>query len=160
MFTREYSSPLGEIKIISDGNFITGLCFSDTLGNFESGQERNLKIFDDAVKWLDIYFSGKAPDFTPKIKIFGSEFQKAVYKIMLAIPFGQVKTYSDIAKEIAKQKGIPKIAAQAVGGAAARNVITLIIPCHRVIGVGNLGGYGGHLERKIKLLQHEGYITK
>ena len=153
----EYNSPLGEILLTSDGKNLTGLYFKDSCGKIP-GEYKELPIFDDAVKWLDVYFSGKAPDFTPAIKITGSDFQKEVSRVMLAIPFGQVMTYADIAKEIARVRKIPSMSAQAVGGAAARNNISLIIPCHRVIGAkGNLTGYGGGLERKRKLLELEGY---
>lgn len=159
MFMHKYSSPLGEIKIISDGEFITGLLFDDELTEGYS-QKKALSVFDEADRWLDIYFSGHAPEFTPKIKISGSDFQKTACEAMQKIPFGEVKTYSEIADVIAKSRGLTKMSAQAVGGAASRNKICLIIPCHRVIGSnGNLTGYGGGIERKKKLLMLEGVDT-
>lgn len=159
MYIHDYSSPLGKIKIISDGEFITDLLFDDEFaGNVD--EKKALSVFDEAERWLDIYFSGHAPDFTPKIKISGSDFQQLACNAMLNIPFGQVKTYSEIAGVIAKSSGLPRMSAQAVGGAASRNKICLIIPCHRVIGSnGNLTGYGGGIERKMKLLKLEGVDT-
>ncbi|MBQ7593765.1 MAG: methylated-DNA--[Synergistaceae bacterium] len=116
-----------------------------------------LPIFDDAKHWLDIYFSGQAPDFTPKLKIPGSEFQKLVYEIVLTIPFGDVMTYSEIAEVIAEKRGLASMSPQAVGGAVGCNSIPLIIPCHRVIGKnGKLVGYFGGIDRKKKLLMLEG----
>lgn len=165
MFIHKYNSPLGKITLASDGEKLSGLWFDgqkyfgDTLGK-EKPTSKKLAIFDDAKKWLDIYFSGKAPDFTPPLEISGSDFRQAIYKILLAIPFGQVMTYSEIAKAIAKQKGIATMSAQAVGGAVAHNAISIIIPCHRVVGTnGSLTGYSGGFERKKKLLSLEGVDT-
>lgn len=156
MYIHDYNSSLGTIQIISDGESLMGLFFSEDF----TGEYKALPVFDDAKRWLDIYFSGKAPDFTPKLKILGSEFQKSVYEIVLSIPFGHVITYSDIAGIIAKKRGIPRMSAQAVGGAVSCNPIPIIIPCHRVIGKnGKLTGYSGGLggiERKRKLLMVEG----
>ncbi|MBR1657007.1 MAG: methylated-DNA--[Synergistaceae bacterium] len=150
-----YSSPLGGITVYSDGENITGLYFSDKLtGIYSNAEEKPLPIFEQADKWLDIYFSGKEPDFTPLLKIEGSEFQKAVCGIMQSIPFGHVMTYSEVAERL---KGTSP---RAVGRAAAMNRISLIIPCHRVIGTnGSLTGYGGGIERKLKLLELEGAET-
>ena len=107
-------------------------------------------------KWLDIYFSGKEPDFTPPLLMKTTPFREAVWKIMLTIPFGQTMTYGEIADRIAKQKGLQKMSAQAVGGAVGHNSISLIIPCHRVVGTnGSLTGYAGGIEKKIQLLELE-----
>ena len=116
-----------------------------------------MPIFDETKKWLDIYFSGKNPDFTPKYKIENlTPFRKQVIGIMNEIPYGKTITYNDIAKEIAKSKGIERMSAQAVGGAVGWNPICIIIPCHRVIGSdGSLTGYGGGINNKIKLLEIE-----
>ena len=153
MFICDYSSPLGKIKLFSDGESITSLLFDENL----TGDYKPLAVFDEAKNWLDVYFSGHSPNFTPKIKISGTEFQKSVYKIVSSIPFGQVMTYSEIAEIIAKSQGVSKISARAVGGAVSHNKILLIIPCHRVIGKNEkLTGYAGGIERKRKLLMLEG----
>ena len=152
-----YHSPLGGITVSSNGNEITGLWFDgqkyfgDTLpDNYE---EKTLLIFEETKRWLDIYFSGKAPDFTPPLKMETTAFRKAVWKIMLTVPFGQTMTYGEIADSIAKQRGLAKMSAQAVGGAVGHNSISLIIPCHRVVGAnGSLTGYAGGIEKKVQLL--------
>ena len=120
-------------------------------------KKNELLIFDETVKWLDTYFSSKSPDFTPELKINTTPFRKAVCEIMLTIPYGSTITYGGIADMIAKQNGISRMSAQAVGGAVGHNPIALIIPCHRVIGAnGSMIGYGGGIDRKIKLLESEG----
>lgn len=152
-----YDSPLGGITVSSDGSEILGLWFDgqkyfgDTLP--KEYEEKDLPIFEEAKRWLDIYFSGEAPDFTPPLKIDTTPFRKAVWEIMLTIPFGQTMTYGGIADRIAKQKGIAKMSAQAVGGAVGHNAISLIIPCHRVVGSnGSLTGYAGGIEKKYNYL--------
>lgn len=160
-YRKIYKSPLGKIYMKSDGEYLTGLWFDnskDSQKHIESYEEKNLQIFDETVKWLDSYFRGKEPNFTPKYKIENStSFRNMVINIMNKIPFGTVITYNDIAKEIAKLKGIKRMSAQAVGGAVGWNPICIIIPCHRVVGTnGNLTGYGGGIENKVKLLEIEG----
>lgn len=159
-YTHHYTSPLGGITLVSDGEALTGLWFDgqkyfcDTLSAHH--EEKNLPVFEQAEKWLDIYFSGKAPDFTPPLSMKTTPFRKAVWEIMLTIPYGQTMTYGEIAKEMAKQKGIASMSAQAVGGAVGHNSISLIIPCHRVVGTnGSLTGYAGGIDKKIQLLQLE-----
>ena len=118
--------------------------------------QNNLPVFKQAFNWLDIYFSGNEPDFTPKLNPRGSPFRKTVWDIMLKIPYGKTTTYGQIAQQIAKQKGIKDMSAQAVGGAVGHNPISIIIPCHRVIGAnGNLTGYAGGLDKKCYLLKLE-----
>lgn len=155
-----YTSPLGGITLASDGKSLTGLWFdgqkhfADTLSAENS--EAELPIFGQTIRWLDIYFSGKNPDFTPPLKMRTTPFGKAVWEIMLTIPYGETITYGEIADKIAKQKGIERMSAQAVGGAVGRNSISLIIPCHRVVGTnGSLTGYAGGIDKKIKLLTLE-----
>lgn len=115
-----------------------------------------IPVFEETKKWLDIYFGGEAPDFTPPLRMETTSFRKAVWEIMLTIPFGKTMTYGEIADIIAKQKGVAKMSAQAVGGAVAHNSISLIIPCHRVVGAkGNLTGYAGGIDKKIQLLTLE-----
>lgn len=156
-----YNSPLGGITLASDGEALTGLWFdgqkyfADTLG--EEHEEKALPIFVEAEKWLDIYFSGKAPDFTPPLNMKTTQFRKSVWDILLTIPFGHTMTYGEIADKIATLKGLGKMSPQAVGGAVGHNSISLIIPCHRVVGTnGSLTGYSGGIDKKIKLLQMEG----
>lgn len=159
-YIHHYQSPIGGITMASDGDALIGLWldgqkyFADT--RTPKPQEKDLPIFKLTDQWLDIYFSGKAPDFTPKIKMKTTPFRKMVWEIMLKIPFGQTMTYGQIAAQIARQKGLKQMSAQAVGGAVGHNSISLIIPCHRVIGSnGQLTGYAGGLDKKTKLLQLE-----
>ncbi len=120
-------------------------------------EEKNLAIFDQTKRWLDLYFSGREPGFTPALNPVGSAFRCAVWEILLKIPYGKTTTYGQIAREIAAARGLAKMSAQAVGGAVGHNEISIIIPCHRVIGAhGNLTGYAGGIDRKIKLLKLEG----
>ena len=159
-YIHHYDSPLGGITIASDGKAITGLWFdgqkyfADTLD--KDFEEKELPVFEQTDQWLNIYFSGNAPGFTPSLKMKTTPFRKAVWEIMLTIPFGQTMTYGMIADRIAKQKGLSRMSAQAVGGAVGHNAISLIIPCHRVVGAnGSLTGYAGGLDRKVKLLSLE-----
>ena len=160
-----YLSPLGGITMASDGSGLTGLWF-DGQKYFGSTlpavhREQALPAFDETVRWLDIYFSGKIPDFTPPLAPPASPFRKMVWEILLTIPYGQTTTYGEIAAEVAKRSGTGRMSAQAVGGAVGRNPISLIIPCHRVIGVrGKLTGYAGGLDKKIRLLQMEQTVLR
>lgn len=156
-----YDSPLGGITLASDGEALTGLWFdgqiyfADTMS--EDSKKEELPIFVQTSHWLDSYFSGKEPDFTPRLKMNTTPFRKAVWEILLTIPFGKTMTYGDIAKLIAQKRGIAQMSAQAIGGAVGHNSIALIIPCHRVVGSkGNLTGYAGGLDKKVKLLRLEG----
>ena len=109
-----------------------------------------------AKKWLDVYFSGEEPNFTPPLHPNGSTFRKAVWQILLDIPYGQTITYGEIARRIAVMKNTSHMSAQAVGGAVGHNEISIIIPCHRVIGTnGSLTGYAGGIDKKISLLKLE-----
>ena len=164
-YTHHYDSPLGGITLASDGEALIGLWFdgqkyfADVLG--VECEEKFLPIFEETDKWLDIYFSGKAPDFTPPLNMKTTDFRKAVWEIMLSIPFGRTMTYGQIAERIAKQKGVKRMSAQAVGGAVGHNSISLIIPCHRVVGTnGSLTGYAGGIDKKVRLLEMEGVDMK
>lgn len=159
-YTAHYLSPLGKITLASDGESLTGLWFDGQkyFGVTLSAEnvECDLPIFKQTVTWLDIYFSGKPPDFTPPLKLYTTPFREAVCNIMLTIPYGQTMTYGEIAKIIAKQKNINRMSAQAVGGAVGHNPISIIIPCHRVVGTGgNLTGYAGGIDKKASLLKLE-----
>ena len=155
-----YESPLGGITLGSDGKALTGLWFDGqehyavTLPS--QAEHRRLPVFDETCRWLDIYFSGRAPDFTPELVLHGTPFRKAVWDILLTIPFGKTMSYGEIAEILARQRGISRMSAQAVGGAVGHNPVSIIVPCHRVIGAdGSLTGYAGGLERKARLLEIE-----
>ena len=151
-----YQSPLGEIILTSDGESLTGVSYDFPEMLLPYFIEKPLPIFTETDRWLDIYFSGKNPDFTPKLSLKATGFRKMVWNILLTIPFGQTITYGEIASRIAKQRGIPRMSAQAVGGAVGHNPIALIIPCHRVVGAnGSLTGYAGGIDKKDQLLRLE-----
>ena len=157
-----YQTPDGfdDLLMNSDGTYLTGLWFigsKDSSKHSTSCEEKLIPIFEETIKWLDIYFEGKVPDFIPKYKIENiTLFRKKVIDIMNKIPYGCTITYNDIAKEIAKEKGLKRMSAQAVGGAVGWNPICIIVPCHRVVGSnGSLTGYGGGIENKVKLLELE-----
>ncbi len=160
VYTCKYSSPLGEILLAADEVGLTGLWFegqkyfANTLPDERISKET--PIIADAKKWLDVYFSGKEPDFTPPLHPTGSEFRHSVWKILLQIPYGQTITYGEIACKMAGSKGVSNMSAQAVGGAVGHNEISVIIPCHRVVGTnGSLTGYAGGIDKKISLLELE-----
>lgn len=148
------------IILTSDGEYLTGLWFENSKDSNKHKMdyiEKELEIFKETSNWLDIYFSGKNPNFTPKYKLDNlSSFRKNVIDIMNSIEYGKTITYNDIAKIIAKKYGINRMSPQAVGGAVGSNPICIIIPCHRVVGSnGNLTGYGGGIKNKIALLKSE-----
>ena len=158
IFTCRYRSPLGSIILAGDGESLTGLWFAgqkyapEISGTAVSG----LPVFVQTVRWLDTYFSGKAPDFTPPISLQTTPFRRTVCEIMLTIPYGQTVTYGGIAMMLAEQRGM-QMSAQAVGGAVGHNPISIIIPCHRVLGSdGSLTGFSAGLDLKIRLLELEG----
>lgn len=160
LYTYKYCSPLGDMLFASDGEaligdwFIGQRYFPGTL--IGESKEYDLPIFRQTSEWFDIYFAGNTPDFIPSIHFIGSPFQVTVWRLLQQIPYGTVVTYNDIAKEISRQRGIERMSAQAVGGAVGHNPINIIVPCHRVIGTnGSLTGYGGGIDRKIKLLTIE-----
>lgn len=154
-----YESPLGSILIYADGEGIARMRFERDR-HHQEGQEAEISddsspILDDARRWLDEYFKGKEPSWTPALHITGSDFEKEVCSILLRIPYGRTRTYGDIANEIARKRG-GRMSSQAVGGAVGRNPVCIIVPCHRVMGAnGNLTGYGGGLDRKVALLTLE-----
>lgn len=155
-----YESPLGTLTMASDGDSLTGLWFvgqkyyGATLGT--EYMEANLPIFIETKSWLDYYFAGQKPNFTPKLAPMGSEFRQQVWAILQTIPYGSTLTYGEIGAQIAKARGVAKMSAQAVGGAVGHNPISIIIPCHRVLGANSsLTGYAGGIDRKIALLEIE-----
>lgn len=164
-YISHYKSPLGNILLEADETGLTGIWFegqkyfplsiSTELKEAEI-PEGKILLFERAKEWLDIYFSGRQPDFSLPLHVTGSVFQKEVWNILCSIPYGQTMTYGDIAKQLAAKRGIPHMSAQAVGGAVGRNKIAILIPCHRVIGAnGSLTGYAGGIDKKEKLLALE-----
>lgn len=160
MYTLHYDSPLGGILLAADEAGLTGLWFegekyfANILGPEQ--QERETPALQRTKRWLDVYFSGREPDFTPPLHPVGSPFRQAVWELLLKIPYGQTTTYGALAQELARQRGVAKISARAVGGAVGHNKISIIIPCHRVVGSsGSLTGYAGGLDKKIALLKLE-----
>ena len=159
MYYSKYNSPLGEIEIITTEKTLIYLNFSD--GRYLKKIEENYKneeilIIKETKNWLDVYFSGKEPIKLPNIILEGTEFQKQVWNELLKIPYGKTITYSEIANKIAKIRNLDKMSSRAVGSAVGKNSISIIVPCHRVIGKnGSLTGYGGGIFRKEALLKIE-----
>lgn len=159
-FVLHYESPLGGILLAADEIGLIGLWFdgekyfADTLPS--EYEKRETSVLADAKRWLNIYFAGREPDFMPPLHPIGSEFRMAVWEILLQIPYGKTTTYGEIARQLAIKQGRPKISAQAVGGAVGHNKISIMIPCHRVVGAnGSLTGYAGGIDKKMKLLEME-----
>ena len=155
LFLTHYASPLGPILLAADETGLTGLWFEGQkyfpsfLG--VDYQEKETPILTETARWLDVYFSGKDPDILPPLHPQGSPFRQAVWNILLTIPRGQTMTYGEIARRLGVHS------AQAVGGAVGHNPISILIPCHRVVGSdGSLTGYAGGFDRKTRLLQLEG----
>ncbi|WP_279159931.1 methylated-DNA--[protein]-cysteine S-methyltransferase [Thomasclavelia cocleata] len=163
-YVYEYKSPIGDITMASDGTSLIGLWFNgqkyfaSTLSS--KYKYKLLPVFKETILWLNIYFNGKEPDFMPRIKLDGTAFRIEIWQILQQIPYATTLTYGDIAKKIATKRGIENMSAQAVGGAVGHNPISIIIPCHRLLGSnGSLTGYAGGIDKKIALLELEGIDT-
>lgn len=159
--TTRYNSPLGQLTLASDGTALTGLWmegqkyFGASLGPAPVPRD-DLPVFTQTREWLDRYFAGDRPAPFP-LSPAGSPFRQVVWQILTQIPLGQVATYKEVAQQAAVQLGRPSMSGQAVGGAIAHNPISILIPCHRVVGSGgSLTGYAGGIDRKLWLLAHEG----
>lgn len=155
------SCPLGTVLMASDGDGLTGLWFEGqkyfAFSLSEQPEEVSLPVFEETKRWLDIYFSGKEPDFMPPLHLTGTAFQKEIWELLLEIPYGCTTTYGELAKYVAGKRGLSHMSAQAVGGAVSHNKISILVPCHRVIGSnGSLTGYAGGISRKIEMLKLEG----
>lgn len=180
-FVGFYDSPLLAMVLYSDGVNLTGLYFGTSVNLHNMGADSSklhldsrkdsyfgkskctnladLPIFTQTKEWLDLYFNGKIPKFTPPIAFpkDSSRFALRVWEILLEIPYGETMTYGDIAKQVAREFGIDKMSTQAVGGAVGRNPISIIVPCHRVLGANlNITGYAGGIDKKLALLRLEG----
>lgn len=159
MATAQVMTPLGRVRLAADEEGLCGLWFEGSrhaprVLPDEPGGEAAIEA---ARWWLSVYFSGRRPDFTPPLHLTGTAFQQAVWARLLAIPYGTVTTYGALAASLAEARGLSRLSAQAVGGAVGRNPVSLIVPCHRVVGAsGSLTGYAGGLARKAALLRLEG----
>lgn len=166
IYFSNYSSPIGQLMLASDGENLVGLWVEGqkyfggkTKENFV--EKQNLKIFFETKKWLDEYFLGKNPgikslSLAPK----GSDFQRKIWEFLREVPYGKTTTYKEIAKKVAAWMKRERMSGQAVGGAIGRNPISIIIPCHRIVGAdGNLTGYASGLKNKVQLLKLEGVDT-
>ena len=167
-YIERYNSPLGGITLASDGEALLRLWFDgqkyvDDIPIKKCGEEPadglRISVLKETERWLDIYFSGRFPDFTPKLSFEGvSSFRRKVFEILLGVPYGKLTTYGQIARRLEAETG-KRVSAQAVGGAVGHNPIALIVPCHRVVGANNsLTGYAGGLDKKAFLLKLEGSI--
>lgn len=162
-FIMKYKTPEGfdDLVMACDGEVLTGLSFighsRQEASDADDDSQIQLPIFQECCRWLDIYFSGHEPGFLPPYRLDGATaFRLEVSRLMLEIPFGKTVTYGELAVEMAHRRGMPKMSAQAVGGAVGWNPLCIIIPCHRVVGAqGKMTGYGGGLHNKVALLAHE-----
>ena len=155
-----YSSSLGKILLAADDEGVTGLWF-ETQKYYayrldKEHKEQETPILIRTKQWLSVYFSGREPDFMPPLNLVGTEFQMTVWNILRKIPYGKTVTYGEIARRVAEERGLTHMSAQAVGGAVSHNPISVLIPCHRVVGsTGSLTGYAGGIEKKKELLSLE-----
>lgn len=155
-----YDSPLGSIRMASDGESLTGLWLEgqryDGLTLEPEQQEAELEVFRQTKVWLDDYFAGREPKGMPPLAPKGTAFRQEVWEILRTIPYGETMSYGEVAAILAERRGIRRMSAQAVGGAVGHNPISILIPCHRVIGSdGSMVGYGGGIDTKVKLLALE-----
>ena len=160
-YTAAYQSSVGDVLLAADETGLTGLWFEGekfyALSLDPEHEERETPIFAITRRWLDIYFSGHEPDFMPPVHMIGSEFRRCVWELLLRIPNGTTVTYGDLARQVARRRGLRRMSAQAVGGAVGHNEISIIVPCHRVVGTnGSLTGYAGGVDKKRRLLELEG----
>lgn len=159
-YTCKYQSPLGEIMLSADEIGLTGVWFvgqkyfAQCLK--DDTEEKEIPVLSEAKRWLDVYFGGKEPVFKIPLHFIGTDFQKEVWEILYTIPYGETMTYGEAASMLAEKKGLKRMSAQAVGGAVGRNDISIIVPCHRVVGAnGSLTGYAEGIDKKIALLRLE-----
>lgn len=158
--TAHYDSPLGDMLLAADEIGLTGLWFAGQKYypvQLTESSERSFSALEEAVRWLDQYFAGNRPDFMPAVHLVGTQYQVAVWESLLTIPYGKTVSYGAIGAITAERLGKERFSARAVGAAVGRNPISVIVPCHRVVGAdGSLTGYAGGLNRKERLLTLEG----
>ncbi|MBT1163980.1 methylated-DNA--[protein]-cysteine S-methyltransferase [Bifidobacterium felsineum] len=163
-FQSTMETPIGRILMSSDGISLTELCLENwwwakPVAPDNAAGDANLPVFQQTREWINAYFAGERPsiDSAPPLAAHGTAFQHEVWQLVAEIPYGQTVSYGELAAELAERRSGGRMAAQAVGGAVKRNPITIIVPCHRVVGSGrSFGGYGGRLDVKAELLEHEG----
>lgn len=164
-YTYVVQSPMGQLLMAADGEALTGLWFESQKYFPESfGTDGDagtlLPVFEETIQWLDLYFKGQQPHFTPKLNLKGTPFRQRIWEMLLEIPYGEVVTYQHLAHRYAQEQGLKQMSAQAVGGAVGHNPVSIIVPCHRVVGTnGSLTGYAGGLDKKATLLALEGCIV-
>lgn len=156
-----YHSPLGDILLAGDKRGVTGLWFEKSkyfgAGLDPASREGTLPVLEEAKRWLDIYFSGEEPNFMPQVFLAGPPFRMDVWSLLREIPYGKTASYGELARKLAVLRGLPRMSAQAVGGAVSRNPVSILVPCHRVVGsTGSLTGYAGGVDKKKALLLLEG----
>lgn len=163
MYTAFYDSPIGKLLLAErDGGlagvWMEGQKYYPVSFREEAEENPDAPLLKQTRRWLERYFNGEKPLISElRLSPAGSEFRREVWNILCEIPYGEVATYGEISRKIAAKRGLPRMSAQAVGGAVGHNPISIIIPCHRVVGTdGNLTGYAGGIEKKVKLLTHEG----
>ena len=163
-YTNRYQSPLGGILLAADESGLTGLWFEAqkyfALRLDKEHEEKDTPVFDAAKRWLDQYFSVREPETAVPLHLTGTPFQNSVWELLRAIPYGQTTTYGSLAKRLAGERGLSHMSPQAVGGAVGHNPVSILVPCHRVLGAnGSLTGYAGGLDKKKALLSLEGART-
>lgn len=162
-YTSKINSPMGAILLAADEKGLIGAWFEHQ--KYEKSvlsrdvQEKETAEIRDAKRWLDVYFQGREPDFTPELHLIGSDFRQLVWGELLKVPYGETVTYGELAAVVAGKTGRSSMSAQAIGGAVSHNPVSIIVPCHRVIGQdGSLTGYAGGIDRKRALLKLEGAL--
>lgn len=160
-YITHYLSPLGDLLLAADEMGLIGVWFADQKYYASSLEKEYVEIeillFNQVKHWLDLYFSGKNPSFTLPLHMIGTPFQKEVWNMLCTVPYGKTITYGELAKQIAQKKGLSHMSAQAIGRAVGKNPISIVVPCHRVVGAkGTLTGYAAGIEKKEELLKLEG----
>lgn len=161
LYTGTYHSPLGTLLLACSSEGLTGVWFEDqkyfAAGLAPEHVELDTEDLACTRQWLDVYFSGREPDFFPRLHLEGTPFQRTVWELLRHIPYGTLTTYGTLARDMARAMGRIHMSAQAVGSAVGHNPVSILVPCHRVVGTGgNLTGYAGGLDRKARLLALEG----
>lgn len=163
-YITKHLSPCGDILLAADQSGLTGLWFEGqkyfAAGLEAEHEEKEIPVLKQAKIWLDIYFSGKEPDLSVPLHFTGTDFQNKIWEILCTIPYGETRTYGEIADQFMKKHG-HKTSPRAVGSAVGHNRISIIVPCHRILGAGgDLTGYAGGIDRKKLLLELEtGFCT-
>ena len=159
-YKKDYLSPIGKISLFADENYLVGLYFENEDPNFIC-HEGIAEPIKKAERWLDEYYSRKVPTLKIPIRMIGTPFQRVVWETLLEIKYGETVSYTDITDKVKIKLNKERMSAQAIGNAISRNPISIIVPCHRVVGKnGSLRGYRGGIENKVKLLEIEGVDTK